>query len=385
MARFLFITWEGGGNQPPAIGTAQELQERGYQVAFAGYASQHDRFTKLGFRFSVLRHAQAAYRTEPPDRVMSMLVNAVWACPQHLRDLPHILAHEHYDLAVVDCLMFGALAAAEVAGQPAAVLVHSAAGLLVPPGGPLEQMMIGPVNAVRAAAGLDAVSSLWEAWTRFPTLCTTIPELDPLAAQVPPSFAYVGPVFERLPASGWHAPWPADDPRPLVLVSFSTGRAWDQRSRIQRTLEALAGRSYRVLITTGMADVTGLAVPENAVLVPQVPHGEIMAQASVMITHAGHGTVSAALAHGVPLVCLPNPAADQPGLAAQVAALGAGRALDGELATSLDIAETVEEVLANPSYVAAARRLAEVIAATPGRATAATRLEQIAERTTFSG
>ena len=37
MARVLFVTWGGGGNQPPAIGIAQELRDRGHKVVFAGY------------------------------------------------------------------------------------------------------------------------------------------------------------------------------------------------------------------------------------------------------------------------------------------------------------------------------------------------------------
>lgn len=40
MSRFLFLTWDGGGNQSPAIGIAQELRGRGHEVVFAGYASQ---------------------------------------------------------------------------------------------------------------------------------------------------------------------------------------------------------------------------------------------------------------------------------------------------------------------------------------------------------
>jgi len=124
-----------------------------------------------------------------------------------------------------------------------------------------------------------------------------------------------------------------------------------------------------------MADVTGLALPENAVLVQHVPHAEILSEVAVTVTHAGHGTVTAALAHGVPLVCLPNQTSDQPGLAAQVAALGAGLVLDGESATAADIAVAVEKILTDGSYTAAARRLAEVIAAAPGAQTAASRLE----------
>ena len=372
MAHVLFVTWEGGGNQPPAIGIAQALQARGHTVSFAGYASQRDRFTQLGFAFHLLPAAEARLHTATPDDGMALLVEAVWACRDHLHDLPAILSAARYDALVVDCLMFGALAAAERAEVPTSVLVHSAPGLLMPPGGPADHLAMEPVNAVRTAAGLERVSNLWQAWEHSPTLCTTIAELDPLAAQAPVTFQYVGPVAPRLPRSGWQAPWPADDPRPLVVVGFSTGPWWDQRSRIQRTLEALAGGPYRVVVTSGMADVTGLAVPTNAVLVPFVPHDELMGQAAVTITHAGHGTVSTALTHGVPLVCLPNMAADQPGLAAQVAQLGAGIALDGDGASPAEIASAVAAVVATPSYVTTARRLASVIAMAGGAQQAAT-------------
>ena len=96
-------------------------------------------------------------------------------------------------------------------------------------------------------------------------------------------------------------------------------------------LDTLGGSGCPVLVTTGPADVAGLPIPANGVLVRHVAHGEILPRAAV-VPHAGHGTVAAALtygvplAYGVPLVCLPNPARNQPALAAQVAALGADRA-----------------------------------------------------------
>ena len=47
------------------------------------------------------------------------------ACPQHLADLAAVLADKEPDVAFVDCLMFGALAAMEDHDTPTAVLVHS--------------------------------------------------------------------------------------------------------------------------------------------------------------------------------------------------------------------------------------------------------------------
>ena len=44
MSKILFVTWPGGGNQPPAIGLAQQLRRDGHDTLFAGYIDQASRF-----------------------------------------------------------------------------------------------------------------------------------------------------------------------------------------------------------------------------------------------------------------------------------------------------------------------------------------------------
>ncbi|MGH3736148.1 MAG: hypothetical protein ACRDT6_11095 [Micromonosporaceae bacterium] len=188
MARFLFVTWGGAGNQTPAIGLAATLTDRGHQVVFAGYPEQRERFQELGYGFRVLRRAQHAWPATPPEDWMPVLVDAVWACPDHLHDVRELVEGEACDTVVVDCLMFGALAAAERMSVPTVALVHSAPGALVPPGDGLERLALGRVNAVRAEAGLPAITALWDAWRRFTTICTSIPDLDPLTDRVPAGF-----------------------------------------------------------------------------------------------------------------------------------------------------------------------------------------------------
>lgn len=379
MARFAFVTWDGAGNQTPAIGLAAALKGRGHEVTFAGYEGQRERYTTLGFPFRTLGRAQQLWPTSPPPDWMPVLVDAVWACRPHLRDIPDLLAAEHYDAMVIDCLMFAALAAAERESVPAAVLLHSTPNALVPPGGGLDQLALAGVNKTRTDAGLPAVGTLWDTWRDFPVLCAGAPDLDPPADHVPPAIEYVGPVFEPRRGAPWSRPWPAQDERPLVLVSFSSGQAWDQTSRISRTLAALPAERHRVLVTTGLADVSRVAVQGDAVLEPFVPHVDVLPHASVTVTHGGHGTVAASLAHGVPLVVLPNPAADQPALAAQIERLGVGIALDGESATPEQIGDAVHTVLDDDSYAAHARQLARTIGALPGPEGAVGLLERMAK------
>lgn len=377
MARYAFLTWNGAGNQPPAVGIAQALIDRGHGVLFAGYSSQREYFTARGFRFVELQCASAAWQELLPPDMFGVKLRSAWAAAEHLVDVPKLLADEGPDALIVDCLMFGALVALESAGMPTMILVHSAPGALLPPGGPFEAGLIDAVNRVRAEAGRPPLKHLWAAWELFSTVCTSVRELDPLAARIPPSFDYIGPIFERVAPCGWESPWPLDDPRPLILVSFSTGPYWDQRSRIERTLSALGERPYRVLVTSGRTDVSRIAVPTNAALVKELPHGRVLPHAAVTVTHAGHGTVAASLLHGVPLVCLSNPVADQPALATQVEVLGAGRSLDGETAAPEEIAAAVTEVLTDRRYASRARTLASTIARARGPAAAVDRLEQL--------
>ena len=66
------------------------------------------------------------------------------------------------------------------------------------------------------------------------------------------------------------------------------------------------------------------------------------------------------LAHGVPLLCMPNPGADQPLVAARVEGSGAGRMISNQAGPE-EIQSVVRELLGNPSYRQTAQRLAEMI------------------------
>src|SRR6185437_984531 len=125
MPRFLFLTWNGAGNQPPAVAIAQALEKRGHEVTFAGYENQRSYFAGRGFRFVLLERSSAAWRDGPPERMLGTKLRSAWASSDHLDDVPSLIYRERCDAVVVDCLMFGALAAVEKARIPAAALVHS--------------------------------------------------------------------------------------------------------------------------------------------------------------------------------------------------------------------------------------------------------------------
>lgn len=114
MARLLFLTWYGAGNQPPSIGLARELADRGHEVVVAGYSSQRSTFTDRSLDFVVLRRSDATYAHALQEHALFDAVGlGVWVCRDHLEDVPELVAATGCDAVVVDCLMLGALAALE--------------------------------------------------------------------------------------------------------------------------------------------------------------------------------------------------------------------------------------------------------------------------------
>ena len=90
-----------------------------------------------------------------------------------------------------------------------------------------------------------------------------------------------------------------------------------------------------------------------------MPHPAVLPHASLVITHAGHGTVMAAIGAGVPLVCVPM-GRDQPAVAARVTHHGLGVRVDPEAGIE-DLRSAIRHVLGEPAYQRAARRMAAAL------------------------
>jgi MGT family glycosyltransferase len=163
-----------------------------------------------------------------------------------------------------------------------------------------------------------------------------------------------------------------------VLIGFSTTYQ-HQEVALQRTLDALSDMPVQVLVTLGPGiRRDDIRLPPNAVAEAWIPHGEMVPRCSIVVTHAGHGTIMAALAAGVPLLCMPM-GRDQHENAARVEACGAGRSI-AEESDAAAIRAAIADVLAEPSYRMAARRMAFVIRGYDGGRRAVAELEALAQR-----
>jgi MGT family glycosyltransferase len=122
----------------------------------------------------------------------------------------------------------------------------------------------------------------------------------------------------------------------------------------ETVVAALADQPLQVVLVAPVDAVPD--PPANFLVRQRVPQLALMPHLSAVVTHAGHNTVCESLAHGLPLVMAPIKD-DQPVVAQQVAAAGAGiRVKFGRLLPA-DLRSAVHNVLHDPSYRHAARQI----------------------------
>jgi MGT family glycosyltransferase len=361
--RFLVVVWDGGGNVVPAVGLAAALVGGGHDVRALGPVGLGGRFEAVGARYGSFRRAVAPPVGEADVSEDNLLGWTRFISGRRLaEDVLEELGAEGTDVAVVDAFLSGGLAAAERAGVAAVPLVHVLYAPCVV--GPVATQwdstrpMVDVTRRRLKVPGIDpGVPVMAGLWSRCPLVLVGAPRrFDFPCVALPGNARYVGPMLAGPGPGVAPGPWVG---RGRVLVSFST-TAMRQRDVIQRSLDALASVDVEVVCTLGGVSMEGLSVPANASVFDWVPHRELLPATDVVVTHGGLSTVLAALAAGVPMVCMPM-GRDQPLNAERVAALGLGVDLSPE-ASAGAIRDAVRLVLGDGSFRDRARSMAEDIA-----------------------
>ncbi len=406
-----------GGNAQPQLAVTRRLVENGHDVQVLAHRAARERVEATGADFMPFRRVQ-------PDLDMTrresdtlrdwqtrtrlgagvrLLRNGLFAFVVGVgRECAEMLAEWPADVVVFDWMLSGAAVAAQGAGMPAAALVHCPYPLPVPGAPPLfsglrpmpghlgatRDSLLGGVAARLLARGLPLVNKARAEQGLAPLArfeqqllgvdaiyMMTAAELDfASAGRLPANVHYVGPAFEPYPAD-WRAPWPKENTDPLVVVSLSTSYM-RQQALAQRILDALADLPVRALLTTGPAlDTSPLRVPANARAVPFVPHRSVFPHTALVITHAGWQTINAALADGVPLLCIPD-GRDQPDNAARVVRAGAGIRIS-KTASPRKLRGAITRALNDPALKHGAETMASALARSDGAKIIVERLEQL--------
>jgi UDP:flavonoid glycosyltransferase YjiC (YdhE family) len=358
-SRLLVVLHDAGGTVPPALALVSAAVERGHEVVVLSQPSVRARAEGLGCGFVPFSALPDYDGTVVLEEQLERTVPAI-SGPAVGHDLLRAAADHGADLVVVDANLAGALAAAETLDRPSVVLLHSMYATFVRTWFSEVWPLLGPVvDETRAGFGLAPAGSWAGLFTAHDRLLSVVPpELDAPVPGAPPHLRHHG--FLVPPPPAIDPPVFPNGGGPAVLVGLST--------TYQRQEALLAAIEEAVARIGGRAIVTSAGRPP-------VPHGLLLPQADVMVTHAGLGSVAAALAAGVPLVCTPI-SRDQPLNAERVAAVGAGVALP-VAATAAQIAAGLEEVLGESRYRAGAEAMAEASRRAGGTGAAVRDLESL--------
>ena len=405
-------TWDGAGNTPPVLSVARVLRERGHEVRLMGDPSLRDDVTAIGLAFvpwtrSPARQQRGAdgdfirdWESRDPLDALAQLRDrlAVGAASLFAQDVLEEVQRQRPDVVVTEMFLFGALVAAEAAGIPSVVLNPTICVVPrpgVPPFGPgflpattdderrlheevstagaaVWNEALPALNLARKEAALQPLNHVLDQYrSAAQTLLLTSEAFD-LPGDLPPGMQYVGP---RLDDPSWAEPWtPPTGDAPLVLAAFSSDFQ-DHVPALRQVVDALALLPVRGVVTTGWGvDPAELPSPPNVQVLRSAPHSQVLRHAAAVVTHAGHGTTIRTLAAGIPLVCVPM-GRDQLDVAARIVHRGAGL----RVATSAgveELAAALQQVLDQPAYGEAARRLATAIAHEVAEDRAADAIEQ---------
>jgi UDP:flavonoid glycosyltransferase YjiC (YdhE family) len=239
-------------------------------------------------------------------------------------------------------------------------------------------------NATRRRLGLPPVERLHGGLSERLCLVGTLPQLE-YPRDWPDHVHVVGPLF-------WEAPYPEvplpGGEEPLVLVAPST--AQDPSHRLLRAalagLTGAAGRRaggaaprVRVLATTNRRPLRRpVRAGRGAVLVDWLSYARTMPQSSLVICHAGHGTLARALACGVPVLAVPH-VGDMGENAARLDWAGAGVRLPWRFLSATTLALAVRRALdPGAGYRERAAEIASWSAANDGPTRAAELIEGMA-------
>jgi UDP:flavonoid glycosyltransferase YjiC (YdhE family) len=343
--RLLLATSDGAGSLEPILGLIEALARRGHDIQVVAHDVQRSRIEASGGRFNRFETAPQWDQGVPgwlshfgdPGALMAAFgrksAEDVMAAAQRLAP----------DAVLVDCMMPDVLRAAKGDGMKTVALMHAPYSFWrVFLGGAFK----GPMDAADLMLGL------------------TYRAFD-VGADFPPNLMFVGPARPAAGAATWTRRTPG---KPLVLASLSSaiqGPPALQIDLLQRICGALGRLDVEAVVTTGRGiDPTDIGAEANTTVERRIPHEAVLAQADLFVTHAGHGSVMAALNHGVPMLCLP-PGADQPRNAAKVAELGLGEVLP-TTAPAEEIRLVIARLLADPALKARVEAFAAAVEREPG-------------------
>lgn len=379
--KMLFTFAGGTGHFLPLASIAHAAIRRGHSVAFAGQDGMVTTIEEAGF---MAFPSGGATLLEADERLplaaldMEREARAIRAtfAGRVARERSETIAAVARDwspqIIVRDEIDFGSAIASERVGVRDATVLCIASGAFVP-----TDLILEPLTELREAHRLPADPGLGML-TRNLVLSPFPPSFrEPAvaAAANTHSFRSIALGSEQHLAE---LDWLASIQAPITYLTLGTIFNMESGDLFERLLSGLRELPGSVVVTVGR-DLDPAALgpqPANVHLHRFIPQDQLLPYCDLVVSHAGSGSVTGALAHGLPMILLPM-GADQPLNARRAEALGVAKALDAVSATPDEIHHAAAEVTGTPRYRENAGAIRDEIRALPGPEYAVHLIEQV--------
>lgn len=190
-----------------------------------------------------------------------------------------------------------------------------------------------------------------DSFSRLAQIAQVPREFDFPRLSLPPTFHYVGPLFDDRSS---RVPFPFEklDGRPLVYGSLGTLQSKDHEY-FRVMAEACSGFDVQLVLSLGQINTQSvphlpMPMPGNPIVVNYAPQTELLSRAVATIIHSGMNTTQQSLYFGVPIVAIPL-THDQPAIAARLARTGAGIVIPSGKLTCARLRAALGSILAKDS------------------------------------
>lgn len=365
--RIFFFSIPAHGHVNPTLPFVRELIARGHVVRYYNAEAFREKIESSGAEFCPID----AYMPPAPDDLKkragkdfaSLIEMATDVTLALEHDFAREIEHNQPDMIVFDSVCLWGKLLAEKYGLPClcstttlAFNQHTA-----------KRMKQRPIELVRMILSMGRIEKKLAALrdhgfaasdlpsligndNATPTIVYTSRLFQPDAETFSDRYAFVGPlVLQEYPRKKRE--------RPLCYISLGTV-LHDAPKFYRACLRALASMDCDAILSVGESvDPAQLGdVPANVRIYPRVNQLEVLAEADVFLTHCGMNSVSESLLCGVPMVLFPQHS-EQEAVAGRAEELGAGLRL--RKPTTACIRKSIETVLKDGAYAAAAQAVSE--------------------------
>ena len=373
------------GHVNPTLGFTQELVARGHQVSFYSTPEFATSVTATGAQFipyaSVLGkeigltakiQAEHATAGKPPPKSMSMAARFISEFSSTFTPLFEHLSQEMPDLIVYDFVSLASWIVARhlniktikfyttYASNSHYNLMRETFAKYEQPN-PEElhyvQNLVDGICKQHRCASVP-LSTIME-HVDADNLVFMPRSFQPFGETFDQRFHFVGPCIRPAVHSATHSIIPAGS-GPILIISL--GSLYHQWPEFYRDcLVAFGSTSWRVVMATGNLDARELGpIPSNFSVMPHIPQIELLANASLFISHGGMNSTMEAASFGVPLIVIPQ-IEEQEVTAMRVQEAKLGRYLKRSEVTARVLREAADEVLASRNILQNMAQLQEDI------------------------